>query len=85
VTIKVYNMDESCKSVQIDESTTVRELCSMVMKKNHLKEGPTWTIMEKLPELLIGRINNMYAYLLQVNTNYNKFDPKEIGDKNRCQ
>lgn len=41
--------------VAIHEGMTARDVCVMLAERNHQDMGPNWTIVEKIPELHLGR------------------------------
>lgn len=43
------------KTVAITEGMTARDVCFLLAEKNHQDLGPNWTIVEKIPDLHLGK------------------------------
>ncbi|CAK8694940.1 unnamed protein product [Clavelina lepadiformis] len=54
--VKVYNKDDSSKTMVIDERMTVRTVIKQLIEKNHFEYSPNWTLIEELPSVFMERM-----------------------------
>lgn len=54
--VKVYNEDQSSKTLMIDERMTTRFVVNQLLEKNHFDFSQDWTIMEEIPSLFMERM-----------------------------
>lgn len=53
--VRVYSTDGSCKTVAVDDQTTVGKVCEVLAKKNHVEMPLNWAVVEYIPVLHMGR------------------------------
>lgn len=54
--VRVYSTDGSCKTVAVDDQTTVGKVCEVLAKKNRVEMPLNWAIVEYIPVLHMERI-----------------------------
>lgn len=54
VFIKVFSEDESSKTVAVDNGTTVRDLCDLLIKKYRHPPSKAWSLVEHWSDLQMG-------------------------------
>jgi len=54
--VKVFNKDQSSKTMMIDERMTTRNIVNQLLEKNHFDFQPDWTLMEEIPSLYMERM-----------------------------
>lgn len=55
--VKVYNdEDPTSKTIAIDQTWTAWEVSKKMMIKNDAEPDPNWTLVERMPELCIGKV-----------------------------
>lgn len=54
--IKCYSIDGSTRMVALEDLMTAHDLCVLLVSRFHNQAGPNWTIVEKLPDLHLGKI-----------------------------
>ena len=70
--VKVFNKDQSSKTMMIDERMTTRNIVNQLLDKNHFDFQPDWTLMEEIPSLYMGesiafvRAMLLFVFLLVV-------------------
>lgn len=52
--LKVFTMDESAKSLLVDEKMLCSYVTRLLADKNHVQMDPKWAIVEHLPDLYMG-------------------------------
>ena len=53
--VKVYDDNlETSKTLAIDQTWTVRDIVSKMIKKNDVEIEPNWSLIEKLPDMHLG-------------------------------
>ena len=52
--IRVETRDGTKRSILIDESMTVAQICDILAVKSHTKPSLEWSIVEQLSELYMG-------------------------------
>jgi len=54
--VKVYNKDDSSKTLFINEKMSVRTVIKQLLEKNHFDYNPNWALVEEMPGLYIERM-----------------------------
>jgi len=54
--VKVFNKDDSAKTMMIDERMTVRTVMKQLVEKNHFDSSANWALIEELPSLYMGEL-----------------------------
>ncbi|XP_077978541.1 uncharacterized protein LOC144433984 isoform X3 [Glandiceps talaboti] len=62
--IRVYTEDGSSKTVLVDENMTCRDVCHLLVEKNHFEESPNWVLVERLSELYMERTPEEHEHLV---------------------
>lgn len=62
--VRVYSTDGGCKTVAVDERTTVGKVCEVLAKKNHVALPLNWAIVEHLPDLHMERILEDHLFVV---------------------
>ena len=62
--IKVYNEDNTSRTVEVPTDITARDICQLFVLKNHCIDDHSWTLFEHLTHLSIGKnsIQNNFIY-----------------------
>lgn len=58
--IKIYSEDETSKALEVPSDITARDLCQLLILKNHYVDDHSWTLFEHLTCLGLGK-----CFLLQ--------------------
>ena len=64
--VKVFNKDNSSKTLVIDERMSTRDVMHQLIEKNHFDFSANWALVEELPSLFLGRLpyeSESYALL----------------------
>ena len=48
----------------ITDGMNARDVCFLLAERNHQEQGPNWTIVEKIPDLYLGREHVIYTCIL---------------------
>ncbi|XP_076067136.1 ras-associated and pleckstrin homology domains-containing protein pico isoform X2 [Oratosquilla oratoria] len=54
--IKAFTVDDSTKSLLVDEKMTVGHVSRLLADKNHVRMDPKWAVVEHIPDLYMERI-----------------------------
>ena len=58
--------------VAITDGMNARDVCFLLAERNHQEQGPNWTIVEKIPDLYLGRkhvvCTNMFKLRMSTNS-----------------
>ena len=52
--IKAFTVDDSSKSLLVDEKMTTAHVTRLLADKNHIEMDPKWAIVEHIPDLYMG-------------------------------
>ncbi|KAG8188628.1 hypothetical protein JTE90_005981 [Oedothorax gibbosus] len=63
--IKAFSVDNSAKSLLIDERMTVGHICKLLAEKNHVSMDPKWALVEHIPELYIMRVYEDHEHVVE--------------------
>ena len=50
--------------VAITDGMNARDVCFLLAERNHQEQGPNWTVVEKIPDLHLGREHEVYISYL---------------------
>lgn len=54
--VKVFDDNlETSKTMLIDQTWTVRDIVTKMVKKNDVEVDPNWSLIEKLPDMHLGK------------------------------
>lgn len=73
--VKVFDDNlETSKTMLIDQTWTVRDIVSKMVKKNDVEVDPNWSLIEKLPEMHLGMAISCSKYMscTKITMNYMK-------------
>ena len=54
--MKAYNVDNSSKTMWVEQKQTAWEICQILAEKNYFKPGADWSLMEHITDLEIGKL-----------------------------
>ena len=52
--MKVFNVNNSSKTIWVEQKQTAWEVCQVLAEKNYYKPGSDWTLVEHITDLEIG-------------------------------
>uniref|UniRef100_A0A8C8JKB5 Growth factor receptor bound protein 14 n=1 Tax=Oncorhynchus tshawytscha TaxID=74940 RepID=A0A8C8JKB5_ONCTS len=64
--IKVYNEDNTSRTVEVPTDITARDICQLFVLKNHCIDDHSWTLFEHLTHLSIERIIEDHESVMEV-------------------
>nr|XP_026695677.1 amyloid beta A4 precursor protein-binding family B member 1-interacting protein-like isoform X2 [Ciona intestinalis] len=70
--VKVYNKDDSSKTVVIDERMTVRVVMKQLIEKNHYDTSSNWALIEELPSLFMDRMFEEHEKPCEIMTHWTR-------------
>lgn len=53
--VKVFVQNGECKTILVDEKMTVHDVLLILFDKCEVKPNVRWTLVEQIPDLLIGK------------------------------
>ena len=53
--IKVYSEDETSRALEVPSDITARDVCQLLILKNHYIDDHSWTLFEHLPHIGLGK------------------------------
>ena len=56
--VRIYTLDNSCKSILVDETMTIAQICDILVVKNHYKPNVHWSVVEELTEIYMGELRS---------------------------
>ncbi|TFK14591.1 zinc finger with UFM1-specific peptidase domain protein [Platysternon megacephalum] len=54
--IKVYSEDDTSRALEVPSDVTARDVCQLLILKNHYIDDHSWTLFEHLPRIGLGKI-----------------------------
>lgn len=54
IAMKAYNVNNSSKTIWVEQKQTAWEVCQVLAEKNYYKPGSDWTLVEHITDLQIG-------------------------------
>ena len=55
IAMKAYNVNNSSKTIWVEQKQTAWDVCQVLAEKNYYKPGSDWTLVEHITDLQIGR------------------------------
>ena len=52
--MKVYSVNDSCKTVHVNQRQSAWEVCQVLTEKFLYRSGPDWTLVENITDQQIG-------------------------------
>ncbi|XP_074857335.1 growth factor receptor-bound protein 14 isoform X2 [Carettochelys insculpta] len=68
--IKVYSEDESSRALEVPNDITARDVCHLLILKNHYIDDHSWTLFEHLPRIGLERIIEDHELVIEVQSNW---------------
>ncbi|XP_013929203.1 PREDICTED: growth factor receptor-bound protein 14-like [Thamnophis sirtalis] len=68
--IKVYSEDETSRAFEIPSDITSRDLCQLLILKNHYVDDHSWTLFERLTYLGLERIVEDHEMIVEVHSKW---------------
>ena len=60
--IKVYSEDETSRALEVPSDITARDVCQLLILKNHYIDDHSWTLFEHLPHVGLGKDTKSWSY-----------------------
>ncbi|KAB0381059.1 hypothetical protein FD755_008843, partial [Muntiacus reevesi] len=60
--IKVYSEDETSRALEVPSDVTARDVCQLLILKNHYIDDHSWTLFEHLPHIGLGKDTKSWSY-----------------------
>lgn len=64
--IKVYSEDETSRALEVPSDITARDVCQLLILKNHYIDDHSWTLIEHLPHLGVERTIEDHELVIEV-------------------
>ncbi|XP_075789626.1 growth factor receptor-bound protein 14 isoform X1 [Pelodiscus sinensis] len=68
--IKVYSEDDTSRALEVPSDITARDVCHLLILKNHYIDDHSWTLFEHLPHIGLERILEDHELVLDVQSNW---------------
>lgn len=68
--IKVYSEDETSRALEVPSDITARDVCQLLILKNHYIDDHSWTLFEHLPLIGLERIIEDHELVVEVLSNW---------------
>ncbi|XP_072838125.2 growth factor receptor-bound protein 14 isoform X1 [Pogona vitticeps] len=68
--IKVYSEDETSRTLEVPSDITARDLCQLLILKNHYVDDHSWTLFEHLTYLGLERIIEDHEMVIEVQSKW---------------
>uniref|UniRef100_A0A5F9DR14 Growth factor receptor-bound protein 14 n=1 Tax=Oryctolagus cuniculus TaxID=9986 RepID=A0A5F9DR14_RABIT len=68
--IKVYSEDETSRALEVPSDITARDVCQLLILKNHYVDDHSWTLFEHLPHIGVERIIEDHELVTEVLSNW---------------
>ncbi|XP_077175989.1 growth factor receptor-bound protein 14 isoform X1 [Paroedura picta] len=76
--VKVYSEDETCRTLEVPSDLTARDLCQLLILKNHYVDDHSWTLFENLTCLGLERIIEDHEVVIEVQSKWGIEDGNRI-------
>lgn len=60
--IKVYSEDDTSRGLEVPSDVTARDVCQLLILKNHYIDDHSWTLFEQLTHTGLGKTNTIQWY-----------------------
>lgn len=60
--IKVYSEDETSRALEVPSDITARDVCQLLILKNHYIDDHSWTLFEHLPHIGLGKDKELQSH-----------------------
>ncbi|KAM5325704.1 growth factor receptor-bound protein 14 isoform 1-T1 [Glossophaga mutica] len=68
--IKVYSEDETSRALEVPSDITARDVCQLLILKNHYIDDHSWTLFEHLPQMGLERTVEDHELVIEVLSNW---------------
>ncbi|KAM9670069.1 growth factor receptor-bound protein 14 isoform 2-T2 [Dama dama] len=68
--IKVYSEDETSRALEVPSDITARDVCQLLILKNHYIDDHSWTLFEHLPHVGLERTIEDHELVIEVLSNW---------------
>uniref|UniRef100_G3TB39 Growth factor receptor-bound protein 14 n=1 Tax=Loxodonta africana TaxID=9785 RepID=G3TB39_LOXAF len=68
--IKVYSEDETSRALEVPSDITARDVCQLLILKNHYVDDHSWTLFEHLPHIGLERTIEDHELVIEVLSNW---------------
>ena len=68
--IKVYSEDETSRALEVPNDITARDVCQLLILKNHYIDDHSWTLFEHLPHVGLERTIEDHKLVIEVLSNW---------------
>ncbi|XP_072468271.1 growth factor receptor-bound protein 14 isoform X2 [Notamacropus eugenii] len=68
--IKVYNEDGTSRALEVPSDITARDVCQLLILKNHYIDDNSWTLIEHLPHIGLERAIEDHELVIEVQSNW---------------
>uniref|UniRef100_A0A4X2LVE9 Growth factor receptor-bound protein 14 n=1 Tax=Vombatus ursinus TaxID=29139 RepID=A0A4X2LVE9_VOMUR len=68
--IKVYNEDGTSRALEVPSDITARDVCQLLILKNHYIDDNSWTLIEHLPHIGLERTIEDHELVVEVQSNW---------------
>ncbi|XP_070332219.1 growth factor receptor-bound protein 14 isoform X2 [Odocoileus virginianus] len=68
--IKVYSEDETSRALEVPSDITARDVCQLLILKNHYIDDHSWTLFEHLPHVALERTIEDHELVIEVLSNW---------------
>lgn len=58
----MYSEDNTSKALEVPSDITARDVCQLLILKNHYIDDHSWTLFEQLTHTGLGKINTIQLY-----------------------
>ncbi|KAM6398007.1 growth factor receptor-bound protein 14 isoform 2-T2 [Pluvialis apricaria] len=68
--IKVYSEDDTSRALEVPSDITARDVCQLLILKNHYIDDHSWTLFEQLTQTGLGRAIEDHELVMEVQSNW---------------
>nr|XP_028603201.1 growth factor receptor-bound protein 14 isoform X2 [Podarcis muralis] len=68
--IKIYSEDDSSRALEVPSDITARDLCQLLILKNHYVDDHSWTMFEHLTSLGLERIIEDHEMMIEIQSRW---------------
>ncbi|KAJ7405300.1 Growth factor receptor-bound protein 14 [Willisornis vidua] len=68
--IKVYSEDDTSRALEVPSDVTARDVCQLLILKNHYIDDHSWTLFEHLTHTGLGRAIEDHELVIEVQSNW---------------
>ncbi|KAJ7398261.1 Growth factor receptor-bound protein 14 [Pitangus sulphuratus] len=68
--IKVYSEDDTSRALEVPSDITARDVCQLLILKNHYIDDHSWTLFEQLTHTGLGRAIEDHELVMDVQSNW---------------